>query len=241
MNMKNHFIAMKRFLKKQFTVNPDEKAETGIGVLIIFIALVLVAAVAASVLIHTAGILQQKATSTGTTTIQEVSSGIKITQIIGFDNSTPPEAGGVQYLALFVSPNAGGTPIDLGNVSVTLTVNGITAVLVYNNSIFKNIAKNGSSNLFGLSVLKNLSQQKHNPTSFGIIVDYDPSLSATADYPVLTTGDSAAIILNVTNTFGTPLNEGSSVLGQVTPESGAAAVIDFTAPTAYTNHVITLQ
>lgn len=241
MNMKGYFIATRKFLKKQFTVKEDEKAETGIGVLIIFIALVLVAAVAASVLIHTAGILQQKASSTGTTTIQEVSSGIKITQIIGFDNSSPPESGGVEYIAIFISPNAGGTPIDLGNVSVTLTVNGVTAVLVYNNTIFDNIAKNGSSNLFSLPPWKNLSKANNNPTSFGVLVNYDPSNSATANYPVLTSGDSAAIIINATNTFKTSLNEDTQVLGQVTPENGAAAVIDFTSPSAYTNHVITLQ
>ncbi|HKJ97003.1 MAG TPA: archaellin/type IV pilin N-terminal domain-containing protein, partial [Thermoplasmataceae archaeon] len=129
MILSKYLVISTRFIKKQLSLKADVKAETGIGVLIIFIAMVLVAAVAASVLIHTAGILQQKASSTGTTTIRQVSSGIIETQILGYDSAHPTEAGGVSLLAIFVSPNAGNSAIDLGNVSLTLTVGGVTAVL----------------------------------------------------------------------------------------------------------------
>ncbi len=77
-------------ISRQFKFDEDEKAESGIGVLIIFIALVLVAAVAASVLIHTAGILQQRADATGTSTENQVSTGLIINSIYGYDLGNPP-------------------------------------------------------------------------------------------------------------------------------------------------------
>ncbi|BAB60595.1 flagellin B [Thermoplasma volcanium GSS1] len=226
---------------KRIFKTDDSKAESGIGVLIVFIAMILVAAVAASVLIHTAGILQQKASSTGTTTIQQVSTGVIINQIIGYDNASPPESGGISYLAIFVSISSGGTPVDLANTTVTLTVGGVTAVLVYNSSVFADIAGSGSANLFSLPVWSELSAKNRNPTSFGVIVNFDPSHSLTRHYPVLSVGDSAAIIINVTNTFGSNITQDSVVSGQVTPETGTPAIIQFTAPTSFTTKSIEVQ
>ncbi len=241
MILSKYLIVSKRFIRKQLSLKADVKAETGIGVLIVFIAMVLVAAVAASVLIHTAGILQQKASSTGTTTIRQVSSGIIETQILGYDSANPTEAGGVSLLAIFVSPNAGNSAIDLGNVSLTLTVGGVTAVLVYNSSVFADISHGGSTNIFGLSAWSNLSASHKNPTSFGVLVTFDPQNSMVASYPVMSAGDQAAIVVNVTNTFGANITQNAQVTGQVTPQNGAQAIIDFTAPVDFVTHVVQLQ
>ncbi len=241
MTIKRSLFSLARSVKKQFSLKADVKAESGIGVLIIFIALVLVAAVAASVLIHTAGILQQRAQSTGTTTISQVSTGIVVNEIVGYDNATPAEAGGIEYLAIIVSDNTGGNPVDLGNTTLTLTMNGVTSVLVYNSSAFLSVAGSGSQNLFGTSVWGKLSASNNNPTSFGVVAVSDPQRSMTTSYPVLTPGAQAAIIVNVTNTFGSNLTQNEPVSGQITPETGVSTTINFVAPEAFDTHAITLQ
>ena len=60
-----------------------EKGEFGIGTLILFIAMIIVAAVAATVIIQTAYVLQQQAEETGNIARQDVSTGFKIITIQG--------------------------------------------------------------------------------------------------------------------------------------------------------------
>ncbi|EDY36224.1 Archaebacterial flagellin subfamily [Aciduliprofundum boonei T469] len=63
-----------------------EKGEMGVGTLIIFIAMIIVAAVAATVLIQTAYRLQQQAEETGNIATQDVATGFKVITIQGIRN-----------------------------------------------------------------------------------------------------------------------------------------------------------
>jgi flagellin FlaB len=95
----------------------NERGDVGVGTLIIFIAMVLVAAVAATVLIYTTGSLQQKATKTSKEATQQISSNIIVEQVIG-DRTDPldPTAAPmpfIQNVSIRIKPDVGTTSIDL--------------------------------------------------------------------------------------------------------------------------------
>ncbi|HIH00559.1 TPA: flagellin, partial [Thermoplasmata archaeon] len=74
-------------LKKLKTgIRNDEEADIGIGTLIIFIAIVLVSAIAASLMLYAAALLQQQAQKTVDDAVSEVSGGISVVNIAGDRN-----------------------------------------------------------------------------------------------------------------------------------------------------------
>jgi archaeal flagellin FlaB len=91
------------------------KGETGIGTLIIFIAIVLVAAIAASVLLGTAGSLQQKALTTGKQTQQEVASGIQVISVTATDGQN----GDIESFEVLAKLSAGSDPLAMNDTVIT--------------------------------------------------------------------------------------------------------------------------
>jgi len=215
----------------------DEKGAIGIEILIVFIAIVLVAAVSAAVLIQTVGYLQQKATSTGRTTTQEVSSGIRVVKIMGH---TTGVGGYVDKLAIYVEPNTGGQDIDLSQLTITISEGTKQVVLTYNSTYYNESYP--YDDVFGVTVTVGNTSSSIFPQAyeFGIIVlqDVDGSMSATN--PVMNTGDKVILAVNTSYIFN-GIEERTDVTGEVRPEFGAPGIIEFTTPPAYTESVVELQ
>ncbi|CCQ37347.1 flagellin [Natronomonas moolapensis 8.8.11] len=88
----------------------QDRGQVGIGTLIVFIALVLVAAIAAGVLINTAGFLQTQAESTGQESTDQVSNNIQVSQVVGVSTNSGED---LQELQFIISLGPGSDPVDL--------------------------------------------------------------------------------------------------------------------------------
>ena len=108
------------------TENDGDRGQVGIGTLIIFIAMVLVAAVAAGVLINTAGLLESTASDTGQDSQSQVSNQISVVSASG-----NVSGGNVAYLNFSVMKSAGSGDIDLEDATIEVTTADISETLTF--------------------------------------------------------------------------------------------------------------
>ncbi|PSQ57167.1 flagellin [Halobacteriales archaeon SW_8_68_21] len=100
----------------EFINNSEERGQVGIGTLIVFIAMVLVAAIAAGVLINTAGFLQSQAEATGQESTDLVSERIDVTSEVGIVGNN--SSGELEAIKISVSGAAGADQIDLSESTI---------------------------------------------------------------------------------------------------------------------------
>ncbi len=91
-------------------VRRNRRALMGIGTLIIFIATILVAAVAAGVLISTSNVLQQRALLTGQEVRKRVTNSIQVISILAGGNSTSEE---INDFEILIRLEAGSDPVQM--------------------------------------------------------------------------------------------------------------------------------
>ena len=105
------------------TYKNDDGASIGIGAMIVFIALILVAAVASTIIIQTAEELQQRAEATGDDTRDEISGKLQIVMayVSVDDNAAPPTA--VDEITLIVQMAAGSDSTLLTDISWLIICN----------------------------------------------------------------------------------------------------------------------
>ena len=105
-----------------------KKAEMGIGTLIIFISMILVAAIAAGVLIQTATSLQNKALLVGQRSQDDVSSSILPITIYGEDGSSGHD---LEMFTSKVKLAPGSEPMKFDDIFVELSLSNVSNDLLY--------------------------------------------------------------------------------------------------------------
>ena len=221
------------------TLKRKDVGSIGIGAMIVFIAMVLVAGIAASVLIQTSTTLESQAMATGSETTDEVSSGIAVFDILGYAAS----GSDISKLAIGVRPRAGSDGIDLSQVYVELSDTSKKVVLNYTTSYFND--SSGYDDIFSVSVFPDDPYPYGNVSNrdgsrFGILVVEDADNSLSSSTPVINRGDKVYLCINATGCFN-DIAERTDVWGMVAPELGSPGMISFRTPASYTDNVIDLQ
>lgn len=117
----------------------NKRAEMGIGTLIIFIAMISVAAIAANVLIQTSTSLQSKAIETAKQAKENVASRLQLITLRAQDGRD----GDIEELRSQMKLAPGSNPIDLEQMTISLSVHNATVNLVYSNEACQKAAPSG--------------------------------------------------------------------------------------------------
>ncbi|WP_435361462.1 archaellin/type IV pilin N-terminal domain-containing protein [Haloarchaeobius sp. DFWS5] len=189
--------------------NNDERGQVGIGTLIIFIAMVLVAAVAAGVLINTSGMLEATASDTGEDARGQVSNQIDVVTAVG--NVTGSDT--VDYLNFTVMKSAGSDTIDLEEATVEFTSSDASETLVFGDGGY---AGDG--------------------TSFIVAGADDPTtgLASGANGVVLQNSSDRAVIGVNLGVIGDSLEEGEEATVKLVDQSGATTIYGVNVPDTLT-------
>jgi len=199
----------------------DVKGQVGIGTLIVFIAMVLVAAIAGGVLINTAGLLQQRAETTGKEATEQTSGGLNI--VTAYGNVTT--SGNLRYVDivnLTVKLRPGSDSIDLGNLTVVYIDDTDDAVLTCA------VSSSGGSTVSGWS---NITWASRFAVTW--ISDDDNSLNTSGNSnPVINSrDDTAKIYINLTAICSdTGLGENEKATIRLIPTTGATSELRISTP-----------
>jgi flagellin FlaB len=215
----------------------DDIGDMGIGAMIVFIAMVLVAGIAASVLIQTANRLEIQAMITGQETIGEVATGVGVAAIVGFRNDTQEN---LSLMSIEIEPRAGSQSVDLGETFVEISDSQTKVVLMYGGTAMFEDTPAIAGDIFGNCFPGGIGGL--NETRFGVVVLLDADDSLSGAHPVLNRGDQVVLTFNLSAIFpqtgygGLPPR--TSVWGVIQPEQGAPGVFSFTTPASYAANLV---
>jgi flagellin FlaB len=206
-----------------------DRGQVGIGTLIVFIAMVLVAAIAAGVLVNTAGFLQATAEDAGQESVDKVTNRLDVVSQHGIVNTTSGDSKAVDSLNMTVRLAAGSGAVSLED----------TTIKYVSDSEAKNLVYEDATTDDGQEFDGNLTQYEDthtggeglNSTEYTAVALDD---SDDSSFPVLNgQADRFELIINasvVQGTDSTGLDTGDSVELEITSRSGGSTQVILTMP-----------
>jgi len=212
-----------------FEDNDADRGQVGIGTLIVFIAMVLVAAIAAGVLVNTAGFLQATAEDAGQESVDKVTNRMDIVSSHGIVNKTGDGSLAVDSLNLTVRMAAGSGSVSLESTTIKYVSDSTARNLVYND---ESTADN--TGLRNVSLDRDESTTEDyaglNSTNFAAYALDDDDDSS---FPVLNSqADRFEIVINTSVVEGNAkgLETGDQVELELTSRSGGSTQVILTMP-----------
>ncbi|RXK47249.1 archaellin/type IV pilin N-terminal domain-containing protein [Halorientalis pallida] len=187
----------------------EDRGQVGIGTLIVFIAMVLVAAIAAGVLINTAGFLQSQSEETGQQSSQQVTNRLDIVAKTGVVTNDAPDDVTIGQVDLTVTKAPGAQDIDLEDV----TIQWISDANTYD-IVSQDADTNGQGTNDGVFTITAVKDEDGSAT---IVNSPDDRMRLTLDLSTIGTN----------NAF---LAEGDSVTLRIATEDGSASTVRLTVP-----------
>lgn len=200
-------------MKLRTSWKKDKRAEMGVGTMIIFIAMVLVAAVAASVLISTANKVREQAQNTGDQAINNVASGFVVQDVTG---TVDPTFASMTDLTIQMRLQAGSPNMNMDLVSIQF-VSGTT------NAMLSFVA--GSNTTAGGAVAGvSYSANTTNTNAWG-----------TGNH-VVQQGDMITVTIT-----GLDLSYSAAATVKIVPAYGSSTLISFVTPSYYNTEYVNLK
>jgi flagellin FlaB len=194
----------------QLNGGTEDRGQVGIGTLIVFIAMVLVAAIAAGVLVNTAGFLQATAEEAGQESVDKVTNRVEVVN----EHGTVGASDTISNMSLTIRLAAGSSAVDMESTSIKyISDNEVTTLT---NSSSSQALAAGNATQFNLTAV----EETDTDNSFGV-------LNTAADRYVVTINASA--IEDKSNKYE-GLDTGDRVRLDVTSQTGGTTQVILTMP-----------